>query len=258
MTTVNNKYRYVLFCETENKNVLTVLESAGLPTAPSTCPNDGGHTITASSVQLCHVVYGDEVKIYEASNTTNNRYYTSNTTINIEQADLAETIKTITITFPMNISALGVSFRSDLIHRGDTLVVNVNEDNNIGSPSAVVLQNTAVISVTTGVLDLVFIGAFIKLSEGGTVNDCGRVVGIDYVNNNFTVETNVSISFTTGSSILLTQGFANINITDVREYRLGLNKIGGSVIPKNIPISLHYYNYSGGKKKLNIIQEICY
>lgn len=259
MTHVSNFYRYSMFCVTENKNVLTILESTGTPTTPSVCPNDVIHTIASDSVKLIEITYKDRINISESERKdveTSGSYYAETIRVDILKSD---SIKTKTIYFPINMTLFSILFSTHQEHNMDSMVVYAAKDVLIGVTLNTISESATVIDVLVQTLQNVSIGYYITLKEGDTTNNLGRILNIDWVNNQITVEHATTNSFSISSSILLSVKFADMTFgAGHHQYALGINNIGGNFIKKNTSLFIEYSNNSNIKKSITFLAEFTY
>ena len=260
MSIVNNLYRYRMFCVTENKFVVTVLSDSGTPAvAPSACPNSGAHTIAATSVKLVNVVYPDEVYIDEHDKmnvVTGGNYYAESIKL---QMVLGESIpETTSKIFPMNVAIYSAKFVVENRNIGDRLVVTISPDTPVGPPTSAVSIGDTVLDISAGTMPHVLVGFYLKISEGGTTNDLGRILYVDWETNQITVGTAATDAFTTSAQLLLTVRFCDVTFSNSDVLVFGANSIGGTILPKDTPLSMAYYNYSGGTKNITLIVELTY
>ena len=258
MTTLNNYYRYILYCETEGKNVITILSDTKTPAAPSSCPNDAGHIINSNSVSLLDVSYEDETVVNQNKHRdlTNNNYAADSVIINVPEED---TVTVHNTSFPMDIYMVRARFKNHKPSRGDNIKVYLNPDTNMGNIGGVLNTGTNIIDVSATQIKNIQNGFYIKVTEGSDTSDMGRVTNIDWVNNQITMENNSSHTFTTAATMHMSIKFCDIQFdSDGINYDLGNSNLRGVLIPKNNNICVMYYNLTQGQKNITFTIEYLY
>ena len=103
------------------------------------------------------------------------------------------------------------------------------------------------ISVSSTVIAHTMLGYYLKLDDLTNQDECNRVVNIDAQNNMVYVETNPTNSYSPASPTYIRQ-----TVYTIKNYEFGIagahsiggSKIGGSYIPKDVPIGMSYQNKS--------------
>ena len=255
MSVLDNLYIYSMFCTTENKNVLTILQSPSTPVSPTGCPNDPLHTVT--NVNLVNTLYKDTVSVLvnkQENLLTNSNYFIESQIFNISK----QSYSTMYINYPFNISLYAVTFKSQDVFRDDKLEIYTVKDAVLGSPINPLSISDTVITVSPSIINYLNVGYFITLTENSTVNNVGRIININVETFEITVEIPLTNNFSTSSILKLSVKFGNIIFDREDKYTCGANKYGSSFVSKNNPIILDYYNNSGGVKTLNFIVEYLY
>lgn len=259
MSVANNLYRFSMFCETEDKHVVTIISSPSMPAAPTGCPNSPTHNIVANSIKHVHTVYPDKIIVDESDRenvATFGNYYADCFSLDIGATGAMPVSKTRV--YPYDISMFSVKFRSYNEHRGDRLEVLVSPDTIVGQPTANVSIGATTISVPSYMMRILYRGYHIKLLERSIYNDMGRIIELDWVNNQITVETPAAEPFTTAAAISMTIKYCDVVFGSPEEYKLGADMLGGSLIPKNTPVVINYYNLSSGNKSMQYTVEMKY
>ncbi len=255
MTTVNNLYRYSMYCETEAKYVVTVLGATGEPAAPTQCPNDGAHVVAADSVRLLRTTYPDDVNVNE-----NERYGTDAwlgfrvDTVKL-QTDTGDLPKVLDVVYPVNMCLYSTAFEVMRANVGDRLCVDVAPDTFAGPALAAVAPGATRVAAAPATLRAVMIGYMLTLSEGGNRDELGRVLEVDWAAGELVFETPTTQAFTTAAALLVTRRFCDISFVTEQRYTLGADVVGGSFFPKGVTLRLSYYNVSTGPKSLNFVVE---
>lgn len=247
-------YKYKMYCQTEAKNVYTWSE-----TVPTTCPNDTAHTINASSVSVVDERGPDSVTIKEETIATGGHYKAETQTINIAAGPDVDTL--ITHSWPFPVSVLAINFTTSSAHEDDLISVYAPHNSIVGAITADVSPTDTGISVSQTVIDNIAVGFYVTLFDGVTTNELGRVIAVDNVNNELTIETAATDSFaaTTPTYVMMSVcQFKDFELGLPWRYEVGLSKIGGSYLPANVQAKMIYTNKSGAAKKLVIDFEYLY
>ena len=125
---------------------------------------------------------------------------------------------------------------------GDTVTIHVGESTNIGNISVAVVALDTVITVSQSVIDNIFIGAEVELTEGATTDSMGIVIDIT----GLTITCSIASvnAFTTAAFVLMTSVICkDVEITQ-EDLCIGKSILGSSLIPSNTEIKLIYTNNS--------------
>lgn len=109
------------------------------------------------------------------------------------------------------------------------------------------------ISVSTTVIQNTKLGYYLKLFDGLQAFDCGKVLFIDTLNSKVYVENDITLSFSPASPTYVLQTVYMFKDADLGEpwlHDIGRSKIGGSYIPANTVVTVHYKNNSNFSKKV--------
>lgn len=258
---LSNKYRYSMFCQTEQQTVLTVLSAGSEPTAPTDCPNNASHTIAPGSVLLQHTVHGDQSLLDESNAIglfTSGRYFAENYMMTISDTNVGSVTDLIVVK-PFNICLSTATFEVHADNVNDQIQVQVNPEATVGLITSNIGPGVTAIPTSLVTLAQVRTGYFVSLEEGGTVNELGRVVGVDWLNWTVLVETPTTDSFTAGAgSLRISIGFCDIGLHDTGSLLLGGKTFGGSLIMKNTPVRIRYTNVTSGAKHMSVMVQYQY
>ena len=103
------------------------------------------------------------------------------------------------------------------------------------------------ISVQQTVMDNCYVGYCFKLFDGVNNNNVGHVIFKDNVNNKIYVEKNLTNTFLASSPTYIQQTIyylENYHLCEPWEHDIGQSKIGGSYVPADTLITIHYDNKS--------------
>lgn len=257
MTTLENMYRYKMYCEDENKWITTIISSdKDDHTKPTSCPNSVSHVVKPASIKLIYTTYADEVIIDEDKiDVTGGNFMIETIKMDILKEDA---IKDIMIEYPFNVTIFSIKFSIDGSNLADKIFVDVNPDTVIGFPVSAIDSGQSIININSNIMQILSVGYFISLSEGGIKEECGRIIDIDYVNETITVEKTISNSFTTSSLILLTVRRGDIEFTKAGNIDIATDFIGGSRLLKDHKIRVRYVNNNRSPNSLNFIVQYVY
>jgi len=164
--------------------------------------------------------------------------------------------------FPMPISLLSAMWVNKISNDGDEVEFLVSPDTTTGSITAAVAIGATVIDVSQTVIDNAKVGYYLKLDDGTNIDDVGRVISIDKVNSQITIETATVNSFAVATPTLIKQTVKLVPkimlIGDHVQISLGGSKIGGSYIPANTLLKARYNNLSGSAEKFSFILQYLY
>jgi len=256
-TTADNLYRYKLYCETEDTDVITVLQHTGTPAAPTACPNDPAHTIVHAATRLVHVTYADEMRMFTGETSFSNGHYLAVTEeMEIKHTD-SEVIKLVN--FPLNLSLFAVQFRVENQHLGDRVEMTYAPDSNLGPISNNLSPGDNKITLTTGQLAYLNRGYVVKVQSGATQNNLGRILNIDWKNLQIQTEQTCTDSFSLGvTNILFEISLGQPTLTIPQTFVLGDVTGRASKILPGTNIQFKYFNQTGGNKRISLLFQFTY
>ena len=94
-------------------------------------------------------------------------------------------------------------------------------------------------------------GYYMKLYDGTNTDDVGRIISVDEINSKIYVETNLTNSFLAATPTYVQQTAYTMKdfiIGHPWEQNIGESKIGGSYVPADIMVRIHYKNNTGTAK----------
>jgi len=245
-----NKYR--LYCVTEGANV----EGWG-ETIPTFCYNNNTHTISTSSITMIDTVSSNIVQIKEETVITGGRYRTN--TYSLYIAAGVDVVSSMTFSQPFNTSLLLIVFRTKDEHEGDIINANGGPNAVVGALMSAVSEGMRNISVPQITMENVFVGCTIDLFDGVNNDNLGKVITVDYANNELGMEIATSNFFNVGSLIRRSiHTVEDYEIGPAGIYKFGENKISGMYFPANAGIRFDYTNKSNVQKKLVLQVDILY
>lgn len=233
-----------VFCTTDNRN-----EYVWSETTPTVCPVNNTHTI-GDTKELERRGGTQEVTIQEEIvKKTGGRYGTRTFGLTANPGPQVTTIKPFS--FPIPISGLSSSFTAAAEHRGDIIDVYIAPDTNIGQIQQHVAANQTSFVVTAEMLDLLFLGAHIQLSDNTNTDLLGRLTALDPDTNTVTTEFSTTHAFDalTTSVLMCIHMVQSFEIGPPATYPIGLDNTASSYVPANTPMRLVYTNNSSQSNK---------
>lgn len=176
--------------------------------------------------------------------------------------DATTGMKEKTLSFPYAVSLLAASWVNKAENDGDAIEFSIGENTTIGTIVAAVNASDTVIEVGKTVLDNVFVGAYVKLTDETNTDDVGRVLSVDKTAKEITVET-----ATTNSFAVATPTYVQMTVKIMPHLQLvgdnvpmniGESKIGASYIPANMVLLARYDNISATAKTFSFVLEYLY
>ena len=197
------------------------------------------------------------VRVFEDSSLLGDAKYQA-TTVTVDVAAGADTISTATITFPLPISLYSASWLHDSNMDTDVVNITAGENTIIGALTANASIGDTVLSVQKSVIENTQTGYNLNLWDGVNTNDLGRVLAIDTVNDQITIETPLTTAFTAATPTYVRQTIYFVKDVELKgryDYQFGEDVIGGSFIPAGFSLKCDYLNREGTAKRLVILLE---
>ena len=245
-------YKYRVYCTTDSKYV-----NGWYETEPDFCPENNTHTIDSSKTSILDSRKEEEVLIKEEITKTGGHYGARSVEVDTDSAGWTD----VDVSFPYAIGLLSANFIVDLENHRDEIEFLVAPDATTGTITQDVAINDTIIDVSQTVIDNVAVGYCVKLDDGTTTNDLGRVLAVDKINLKITVETAATNVFANGTPTYVKQTVKmveNFKIGKTGRVVLGESKIGASHIPANTTIRCRYNNINGVSKKFSVAFEYLY
>ncbi len=246
-------YKYRIFCQTEDQFVYVWSE-----TAPTQCPNNSSDTINPNSISIIEQIDSNEVSIKDEYVPTGHNFRAETKKISVAAGPDVTTIQYFS--WPYNTTFLNLYFVTTGDHEGDIVYIDAPFDRIIGAVTASVVSSDTQIPVTQTVIDNVFVGYNLFLDDGTNLDDLGRVIAIDSVNNILTVETPTVHAFSplTPTYVKITRRAVDFEIGCPHQYAIGMKTLTGSHVPANEPARVQYINKSSVSKDFILIYEYLY
>lgn len=189
-------------------------------------------------------------------------------TLNVDvPAGSAGDVTSYDFSYPFPISILAAQFLSTADVVGDEVDFEVAPNTIIGALIEDVGVGETIIRVSQTVLDNTFVGAFLNLTDGTSVDSLGRVItigaddGYGPESDLIKVETATVNSFLASSPTYVRQTIKMVHdfkVPAAGRIVIGETKIGSSYIPVNITLRLTYKNNDGIAKTFGIVLEYLY
>jgi hypothetical protein len=202
----------------------------------------------------------NSIKILEEdiNNQTGGHYQAQGYEIDVASGD---STKAIDIIFPVPIGLLSAEFAGKSGYAGDTIELILAPDNIVGAITQNVAATDTVLNVGQTVIDNTAVGYYIQLADGTNTDDCGRILSIDKVSNQITVETATTNAFLAATPTYVKMSIKmcpKMYLNDSGVISMGESKIGSTYIPANTTIRATYVNTNATAKKFHFVMEYLY
>ena len=247
-------YRYRIFCVTESKNVYVWAE-----TEPTACPNNTAHTINTNSISIVDRRDPNEVRINEETTPTGGHFKVE--TVAVPVAGGVDVVTTATKSWFHPVSILTFNFGTTADHQGDIITIDAPSDFTIGVITQAVAPGATVIQVSQSAIDIIGIGYYVKLDNGTNASNLGRVLAMNKVTRNITVETATTNGFLVGTPTQVKISVRTLDAYEIAEpsrYKFGASKFRGIYIPANAIVKISYTNKAVTSKRLVVDLEYLY
>lgn len=223
--------KYRVWCTTDSKYVVTV----GYPTA---CPNNSEHNIVFETADI----------IPETLANKTQGYYQVH---GFQFIAAPNTTTSYDASYPMDISIIQMIWASEEENRGDVVNAIRNPDTPLGPIMANITAGSNTITLAPGVASLMAKGFYLKVTEGGTTNDFGRIVSIDTGTDTVTMENNATDNFTAGVAgvTLNVHLIKDLVIGAPQTYRIGTGT-AGSFLEAGNQMIVYYENKTASPKTI--------
>lgn len=246
-------YNYRIYCITEAQNVYewNTVE-------PTTCPNNTAHTINLNSISIVDQRAPSIFTIQQETVPTDGWFKTE--TMLINAATGPGVVTSLTRSWPFNISLLNLYFQTTDTNTGDSLTIDWAANYPIGIITTDMSAGAITATVSTTVIQNIFVGFYVDFDDGTNVDQCGRVTAIDTTTNSITFETATVHGFSASTPTLvgITVTPVNLQFGPPCWYNVAQQVIGGSHIPANQVATAYYTNNSAQAKQLYVNLEYFY
>jgi len=247
-------YKYRIYCISEAQNVYE-----WNTTQPTTCPNDTAHTINPNSISIVDQRSPTIFQIQQETVPTDGWFKTETMVINA--ATGPSVVTSVTRSWPFNISLLNLYFQTADANTGDSFTIDWASNEPIGTITVNLAAGATTASVSTSVIQNMYVGFSVAFNDGTNVDQGGRVTAIDSINNIITFETAMvhSFSASTPTAVEVTvTPVDNLQFGPAAVYNVAQQVIGGCHIPANQVAIAYYTNNSNQAKQLYVNLEYFY
>lgn len=152
---------------------------------------------------------------------------------------------------PYLITAKGFAGYTEAANEGDRFDILAGPDTFIGVLTGSALVGATTIAVSPSVIANIRPSLLVKLEEGATTNDLGRVISVDAGGGTITVETATTDAFSPGANVLITIMLATDLPVPTFPSRIdtGVGPISGADIPAGTKIRVVYRNAGPSNSK---------
>jgi hypothetical protein len=237
-------YKWKIYCTTENAFIEGWSE-----TAITTCPNNTAHTVNPDSVSEVEVISPSNVNLIQGappigsiSTTPVGGFYRQFTRA-FDCPVSATTTDTFSFPFPVAILGACLPVSSDM--KGD--IINAYAANNVtvGVLTAPVALLDTVIPVSLTVIQNIFPGRKVSITDGVNTTDYIQVISKNTDTNTITLQTGSTFAFAAGSVVRLRIHYIDtMELSEPGTVKIGVGSINGTYIPTNIAITISYQNTS--------------
>ena len=252
-------YKWKIYCTTENAFI-----EAWSETPITTCPNDTGHTVNPDSVSQIDEVSSSTINLAQGvppvgslSTTPVGGFYRLFSRA-FDCPPSTTTSDTFSFPFPTALLSACLPVSSDM--KGDIVNAYAANGMTIGVLTAGVAALDTVIPVSLTVMQNIFTGRKISITDGVNTTPYIQVISKNANTNTLTLQTGIDFAFAAGSAVKLRIHYIdNMELSESCAVKIGLGSINGTYIPTNIPITITYQNSSAlVVKRPSFLIEILY
>lgn len=231
MTTL---YKHRVKCTTDNKLEYIWLET---DTEPDKCPTNTSHTIDSSGHAIVDTRAPNETVIKEEYTPTGGNFKAETRIVNTT----ANSTSSSNFSWPFPISVLTMRTVTSDAHKGDVMNITVAPDTIVGVITEAASTSASTLTVSNTVIENIYKGYKVKISDGINTDDLGYVISVDKVNKQISIQTATTNVFAIGSAILMSVSHVeNFTFGYGGKYVIGASKIGGAHVPANTIINVKY------------------
>ena len=169
-----------------------------------------------------------------------------------------DTISELNLTWDTNVDILLSKAFLSRVQEGDFIdlfIIPLN-DGIVGAITSNSISGQSIISVSSTVIQNVKIGYFLKI---GTENNYYEIKSVDIVNNQITLETNLTETKTAGTYVKLRVAFLkDCYVFNNNEFSVGADIAGGMGLPKGYSLHIHYNHISPATSDYSINFNVVY
>lgn len=245
-------YEWSVYCDTERLYVNGFTQNRE---HPGTCFNNINHVISKNPI-LLKEINNNSVRIQEEIRETGG-YFKANSYKMLCPPGLSSHY----FSYPHPVSVLSLVITSTDEHTGDSFDNIVGKNTTIGFITSDVSVSDTIINVSKTVIDNINLGFYVNLTDGVNSFNGGRVLAKSIVNGTISIETPSIGTFLATSPCYVQTTVKTIDnyvIGPPSRYEIGKDKIGGSYVPSNTPISVEYTNNGNTTKDFYAVIELLY
>ena len=255
--TTRTLYLWEVYCTTTS-----TYQKVWLETEPTTCPVNSSHTISTNpGPKIIDEIKENKVRIIEEDGITQGLYKFEGHKITIPSGPSGN-VTTRIHNWPFPITLMNGWFNSTNEHIDDEINVTVADGTIIGALQAPLYAGNSTMVVSSTVIDNIYLGYRLDVTDGVNLNDLGYIIDIDNGNAEVTMSESATNTFSPLSPTyvrLTVPVIENFHIpTQNNRYAFAEKKVGGKYIPANTDLCLHYTNNSGNVKALAYNIEILF
>ena len=251
-------YLWEVYCQTTSsyQTVWNEIE-------PTTCPLNSAHTISINPGPriLEHVSQNAVQIIEELDGETQGIYKFKGFKKTIPSGNVGNvTVMSHVWNYP--ITLMNGWYHATPVMSTDSISVKAGQNTVIGALGAPVYTGNTEITVTNTVIDNIYKGYNLNITDGVNVDDLGECIGIDSGNNIVTVSQSATNNF---SPLSPTYVRMTVNVVEDMHmictggrYAFAEKKVGGKYIPSGVTIDIEYTNMTGNSKMFGYNLEYLY
>jgi hypothetical protein len=252
MSTVSEVKLWRVYCNDES-----AFFQVWSPTEPTACPNNVAHTIDPDKTTVIDKISKSEVQIQEELVSTQGIYRYQGYKYTIPAGTVGD-ITVLNLEWDYPITLLNGHFDASLDQVGDVIDGWVVPNTPIGYTTAAVNIGDTLINVSSTVLQYIYIGYTVKITDGVNTVELGECIAKDIVNNTITVQTASSIAFSPGAYVQIIVKVVDQNYVATNDrYEFAKKKVGGKTL-NDCKFQINYKNNTGLAKDFSFGLEFMY
>lgn len=253
-------YKYAIFCVTES--LWKYVWAAEGDPVPDKCPTNTAHEIDSESIHVEDSVKQEQVEaeiIEQPPGVTQGHYQSSFFQLSVPALS---GLHTMDISFPFGISLLCGEYHMPAAGAGDQIWADIAPDTIIGGISQDVAIGATKFRTSAESLAYLQIGFVVKLFDGVNQNNLGRVLALDAVNLEVTMEIATTHPFAAASPTYIqitVQCVRTANISaSILSIEFGKRNIKSTFLPANTVLRCTYNNITSTAKIVDFRIEYFY
>lgn len=256
--TTRTAIKYRILCTTTGNLESAWVESTDPPL--NYCPVDKTHSVNLSSVTEIDRISTTEVKIQEEEKVPTQGIYKFKGYDEAIPSGNVGDVTSIIVSWPRDITMTNGWFYSNPENVGDSIDANVTAT--VGALIQYAAANSDTFYVTDTVLDNVYNGYYLHLTDLSTKDNLGEIMSIDKANSTVTTAGKTTNPYNPLSPTYVQATgriIENMKINcPCERYSFAEKKIGGRHLPANVPITINYKNNDGNAKNFTFYIEHLY